>query len=209
MIKVISCGIFEPYIKHLHPDKTKYDFTYLEIHQHEYPQRLGRRIQEEINQTKGYEKIIILYGLCGGALLLLEAIDIPIIVVKVHDCMSILLGSKEKYKKLTQQNMSLNWSCYSLKKNNIVNNNVLQWEMMYDEDTVEYLKEVFTHQDEIYISLNIPEEKECIQDKNIIEGSLEFLSEILNLRSRDILYVYPNQKIKQVLDDEVIDIKNS
>lgn len=125
MYKVIACSIYKPYIEELDIDQNQYSMTYLSIHQHNQPQKLARSIQQEIDQTNDdVDTIIVLYGLCGGALLKIQANDIPVIVIKVHDCMSILLGSKEKYNNLTKNNASISWSCYALKQENYIHDEV-------------------------------------------------------------------------------------
>lgn len=208
MYKVIACGIFQPYINQLSLSD-QYDWTFLKIRQHNQPKQLTEAIQNEINQSLNYEKIIILYGVCGGALLPLYTKDIPLVIVRVHDCMSILLGSKQRYDALTQQNKSLNWSCYALKKDHYVNDTLSKWEELYDEETIEYLKSILIPEKDFYISFDMEEEKEYLHDEeNILKGDLSFLNDILHLNSSEILYVYPHQRIKQTLDEEVIKVVN-
>lgn len=207
MYKVIACSIFTPYVNHLSLDDSQYEFIYLEIHQHDHPQYLGKLIQDEIDHSKNYDKIIVLYGVCGGALLAIEAKDIPIVIIKVHDCMSILLGSKKKYEEITESSKSIAWSCYSLKKESKQNDNILKWKMMYDDETVNYLKSILIPNEIMYISMQLPQEKRFISnEKNIINGSLRFLSDILSLKSKDIIILSSNQKLKLSLDIEVIEI---
>lgn len=207
MNKVISCAIFKPYIEYLSFNKEQYVFKYLDIHQHDQPQKLSKLIQTEINNAIGYDNIIILYGMCGGTLLSLEAVDIPLTLIKVHDCMSILLGSKERYKQLMAKTKSIGWSCYSLKEENYINDNISEWKMIYDEDTVEYLKTILLKEEEIYISLNLSQEKKyTVKESRIINGDLDFLRKIILLNSDELLYLYPHQKIKQTLDNNVFEV---
>ncbi|MBQ0106020.1 MAG: DUF1638 domain-containing protein, partial [Armatimonadetes bacterium] len=46
-----------------------------------------------------YDYIVVFYGLCGRGVLDIETFDIPVIFPKVHDCISLFLGSAEKYRK--------------------------------------------------------------------------------------------------------------
>ena len=209
MYKVIACGIFKPYIEHLTIDLSHFDIVYLEIQQHDHPQRLAKNIQKEINQTdKHYKKIIILYGLCGGALLKLYTLHIPLILVKVHDCMSILLGSKEKYNMLTKDNKSLSWNCYSLKVSHH-QQTLQQWELLYDEETVAYLKEMLFTEQSLYLTCHLEEEKDFEKEEDdIVEGHLDFLKNILLCQSQHLLELKAHQRISLSLDDEVIKITN-
>lgn len=207
MYKVISCGIFQPYIEYLGIDKSQYEFVYLKIQQHNQPNQLAKAIQLEIDQSKNFKKIIILYGICGGALLSLRTHNIPLVVIKTHDCMKVLLGSNKRYKELTHENKSILWSCYSLKKDNYVNDNLLRWKALYDEETIEYLKSILLKTPSLYISLDIPLEKNYLsEERNIILGDLKYLEQIIKLCSNDIMYVYPQQKIKQTIDQNLIEI---
>jgi Protein of unknown function (DUF1638). len=207
MYKVISCGIFKPYIESVSLNFDLYDIEYLEIQQHNQPKKLSQTIQDVINQSQNYDKIIVLYGLCGGALLSIKTSHTPLIVVCVHDCMSILLGSKKKYNDFVNKNKLLNWSCYSLKINNFMNDSLSQWEEKYDEETIEYLKSILILEDNIYISFDLLEEQDYLKtEKKIIHGDLRFLEEILTCTSHDIMYVYEQDKIYQTADERVIDI---
>lgn len=150
MMKIISCEIFKPYIELLNMEL---DIVYLDIEGHNYPKRLARMIQKEIDQSLNYEKILVLYGLCGNALLDLKVRDIPIYVIRVHDCLSILLGSKERFYHLFNERLSCGWSCYSLE------NRVISYDG-YDEEEVEYLKSVLDLKKDVYVSFSLEKEKE-------------------------------------------------
>lgn len=207
MYKVIACSIFKPYIEELEFDKSQYNFTYLKIRQHNQPHKLSKTIQKEIDETRDVNQIIVIYGICGGALLSLKAHDIPVVLVKVHDCMSILLGSKLRYGKLTETNKSLNWSCYALKEENYVNDTLEEWKMLYDEETVEYLKSILIVDNPIYISFDLSKESEYLRhEQKVIKGDLTFLRDIIKLESNEIVILYKNQKVVQTLDDRVIEV---
>lgn len=207
MIQVIACSIFKPYIEQLNIHQ-QYILTYLPIQQHNQPKILAQAIQQKIDQTKNVDKIIVLYGVCGGALLKIHAREIPVIVIKVHDCMSILLGSKEKYNDLTKDNASISWSCYSLKKDHYMNDEMTKWNLLYDEETVTYLKSMLILEEPIYISFGLPQESEYLKnEKKIILGDLTFLHDILLLKSAEILVLYKNQKIEQSIQDVIKIVK--
>ena len=204
MYKVIACSIFKPYIESLSLHSDSYDFVYLEIKQHNHPNTLVKNIQKEIDNSRGYTNIIVLYGLCGGALLKIQVRDIPLIVVKVHDCMSIMLGSKKRYQDLTKINKSITWTCYSLQLENDTNSNIEEWQQLYDEEMVAYLTSILVPTPTLYISFNLQEEKN-IEEKEIIAGDIQFLKDILNGTSKELLTLHPGEKLKQSDDDTVIE----
>ncbi len=49
-----------------------------------------------IDETK-YEAILLGYGLCSNGLVGLAARSIPLVVPRAHDCITLFLGSKERY----------------------------------------------------------------------------------------------------------------
>ena len=59
---------------------------------------MSRKIQEEIDQveTSNYQAILLGYGLCNNGLLGLHS-PLPLVVPRAHDCITLLLGSKEQY----------------------------------------------------------------------------------------------------------------
>lgn len=193
MMKIIACEIFKPYVELLNMNL---DIIYLDIAGHNYPNRLARMIQKEIDRSLNYDKIIILYGLCGNAILKLKARNIPLYVVRVHDCLSILLGSKERFNELFSERLSSGWSCLSLEGKNMVFEE-------YDEEEAEYLNAILNPQKDIYITFSLPNEKEY-ENKylEIIKGDLSFLKKILVLDSDDLLKVNKNEKLR--FDEERI-----
>jgi hypothetical protein len=44
-----------------------------------------------------YQAVLLGYGLCGNGLVGLEARAIPLVVPRAHDCITLFLGSKERY----------------------------------------------------------------------------------------------------------------
>jgi hypothetical protein len=51
---------------------------------------------DEVDESK-YEAILFGYGLCNNGLSGLTARTIPVVVPRAHDCITLFLGSKEKY----------------------------------------------------------------------------------------------------------------
>lgn len=46
---------------------------------------------------RGYDAILLGYGLCNNLIAGLEARDVPLVVPRAHDCITIFLGSREEY----------------------------------------------------------------------------------------------------------------
>ncbi len=66
---------------------------------HETPADLRIRLQSQINAAAGqeYDAVVLAYGLCGKSTEGLVARDVPMIIPRAHDCITLLLGSRKRY----------------------------------------------------------------------------------------------------------------
>jgi Protein of unknown function (DUF1638) len=66
---------------------------------HNDPADLYARLQTEIDGVDGarYDAIAMAYGLCGNATAGLVARGIPLVIPRAHDCITLFLGSRERY----------------------------------------------------------------------------------------------------------------
>ncbi len=66
---------------------------------HNTPSDLRARLQERIDAAAGknYDAVVMAYGLCGQATEGLTARDIPLVIPRAHDCITLFLGSRERY----------------------------------------------------------------------------------------------------------------
>lgn len=184
MNKYIACQIFKPYIK----DKSL-DITYFDIEGHNHPKILAKQIQKEIDQCQGYDNIILLYGLCGNILLYIQPHDIPIYVIKAHDCLSIFLGGKEKYQCLLKKRLSLSWSCYSLEQTKLSFDE-------YDKEERDYLESLFNQKKDVYVSFKEDYDKKYeTKYKEIIYGDLSYLDDIIHLQIKDMIEIKKGDKL--------------
>ena len=81
--------------------KNVVDVVLMEQGLHDEPTRLRREVQKALDNTcdiqgRPYEASLLGYGLCSNGIVGLSA-QIPIVVPRGHDCITLLLGSKEKY----------------------------------------------------------------------------------------------------------------
>ncbi|MBD3292329.1 MAG: DUF1638 domain-containing protein, partial [Armatimonadia bacterium] len=101
-IKVLGCGVFEPELEALIPHSPHdVDFEPLEAGLHEVPNELRVRLQAAIDQAgrEGYDVVALAYGLCGRGTSGLIARDVTLVIPRVHDCLTLFLGSREEYRK--------------------------------------------------------------------------------------------------------------
>jgi hypothetical protein len=66
---------------------------------HRVPDELRAELQSQIDKASGAgnDFIILGYGLCSRGTADLVARDTPIVIPRMHDCITLLLGSKERY----------------------------------------------------------------------------------------------------------------
>jgi len=62
-------------------------------------QRMSARLAEAIQSvdTSRYEAICLGYGLCNNGIIGLTARDIPLVIPRAHDCITLFLGSHQRY----------------------------------------------------------------------------------------------------------------
>ncbi|MHB8997238.1 MAG: DUF1638 domain-containing protein [Armatimonadota bacterium] len=103
-LKLIACNIFEREACHCvarSPHVIDIEFT--ELGEHVHPEKLRETLQAAIDAADAsgrYEAILLLFGLCGNAGVGLQARTIPLVMPRAHDCCTILLGSRERFKEL-------------------------------------------------------------------------------------------------------------
>jgi hypothetical protein len=75
------------------------DLTLLRQGLHDRPGGLRERLQAELDWTEAatYDAIGLAYGLCGGAIAGLVARAAPVVLPRAHDCITLFLGSRERY----------------------------------------------------------------------------------------------------------------
>ena len=109
--KLIACDVFTREVCHCiarSPHTVDVEFT--EKGAHEDSDRLRILLQERIDKTaeKGtpYDAILLAYGLCGNATAQLAARNIRLVLPRAHDCCTIYLGSRRRFKELFSDNPS-------------------------------------------------------------------------------------------------------
>ncbi|BBB93397.1 MAG TPA: DUF1638 domain-containing protein [Methylomusa anaerophila] len=101
-VKIIACEVMREELLSIQPDgQVEYEFISMGLHLH--PKKLHRELQNILDRSLGYSKIILTFGLCGGAAKNLKASATPLIIPKVHDCIPVLLGSREKYEHFSNE----------------------------------------------------------------------------------------------------------
>lgn len=72
-----------------------YRFVWVESGLHLAPDSLRRRLQEELDKISDVQRVLLAFGFCGNAVAGLKTGNYELIIPRVDDCITLLLGSKE------------------------------------------------------------------------------------------------------------------
>jgi hypothetical protein len=75
------------------------DVEMMEIGLHNKPINLRQYLQEKIDSysSEEFDAVTLAYGLCGQATAGLTAREIPLVLPRAHDCITLFLGSRKRY----------------------------------------------------------------------------------------------------------------
>ena len=87
------------------------DLTMYEIGLHNRPGELKAKLQAAIDETDPtkYDAVVMVYGLCGQATLGLQARHVPLVIPKAHDCITLFLGDRARYRQAFEQEPGTYW----------------------------------------------------------------------------------------------------
>ncbi len=244
-LKIIACDVLNREISYLASKSKHYtDVTFLHQGLHDTPDKLREMVQAEVEKANGefpynyyntnpkYDYIIIGYGLCSNGIVGLSSKSVPMIIPRAHDCITLLMGSKEKYKSTFDSNPGTFWFSGgwierawqpSEHKYNVLLEDYTQ---RYGEDNAEFLMEMEQNWMKEYkragfISWDCFNKNDFYREftKNSsdffgwefmeIKGSRTLMENILNgeFNENEVLIVPPGAKVNASYDDSII--KNS
>jgi hypothetical protein len=87
------------------------DIEMLRYGLHQQSNDLRSRLQAAIDaaEGKGYDAVLLAYGLCGKSTDGLRARSIPLVLPRAHDCITIFLGSRQRYNQEFEQTPGTYW----------------------------------------------------------------------------------------------------
>jgi ADP-ribose pyrophosphatase YjhB (NUDIX family) len=70
---------------------------------------MKRQLQEAIDRVdpKQYEAVLLGYALCGNGTAGLAARALPLVIPRAHDCIALLMGSRERYQDYFEQHQGV------------------------------------------------------------------------------------------------------
>lgn len=121
-LKIIACDVMRRELSHLmaaSPHYVDIDFLYQGLHN--TPDLLRADVQKAVDAADAgfpynhsgtephYDYILLIYGLCSNGLSGIRAGKVPMVIPKAHDCITLLLGSKERYQSEFNNNPGTYW----------------------------------------------------------------------------------------------------
>ena len=78
---------------------------------HDVPANLRDRLQAMILETDAiaYDAVVLGYALCGQATAGLRAGPVPLVVPRAHDCITLFLGDRERYRRESTEDPGTFW----------------------------------------------------------------------------------------------------
>lgn len=208
------------------------DMTYMRQGLHDTPVLLAQALQEEIDKidagedlhtyhsyysSRDFDAILLGYGLCSNGTVGLSSKRYPLVVPRAHDCITLFLGSKEKYREYFDRHSGTYWYNASWIENGGTPSEETEKDMLrvyaekYGEENAEFL--LYTELTGNYNrcayvkwkELPFPQYEEYTRraaehygwEFDCVEGDARLMEEFLsgNWRNEDFLVVPPGKKI--------------
>lgn len=97
-LKIIACEVMKEELLTVASGRDIV-FEFLPQIRHNHPEKLVVELQSILDSSIGFSRIVLGYGLCGGATKKLRAGDFILTIPRVHECIPLLLGSQASYEK--------------------------------------------------------------------------------------------------------------
>lgn len=182
---LIACDVFEAELgSRLEKlDSENVLVRWLDMGEHDYPDRLRARLQRTIDELEelGCSRIAFAYGLCSNSLTGLVSRRAELIVPRAHDCITLFLGDRKRYQEICRETPGTYWYSPGWCRGNRVPHADYFEELekryreQFDEDEAEYLIEMEREKFEHY---------EVAAFTNLGEGDVEGSREIAKASAR-------------------------
>jgi hypothetical protein len=99
-LKLLSCEVFQPEFEQaLQQGRGHISADFLPFGLHDKPEELRHELQARIDAVPPgvYGAILLGFGLCSRAVVGITARHTPLVLPKTHDCIAMLLGSRQRY----------------------------------------------------------------------------------------------------------------
>jgi len=112
-IAVITCDVLTDEVRHFCRDFPQVKLIeVIEQGLHNTPDLLRQRLQETVSRVEentAIDEIVLVYGLCSRGIEGVSPRRCRMAVARAHDCITLLLGSKERYAQYLQEHPGTYW----------------------------------------------------------------------------------------------------
>jgi hypothetical protein len=182
----IICGMLDDFFTEAakaSPHEIKIDLIDKKLHTE--PEKLKKELQLRLDALKPeWDFIVLGLGLCGGALNGLKSGKHTVIIPRCHDCISLFLGSKDKYEQAVKKYQNrCYWFTPSFYKQGFLlikkfrQQRIEEYTEQYDDETAEYLINVELEPLKHYTHLNLIDDfknPDLVLEEEAKELALEF-----------------------------------
>lgn len=227
---LIGCAILERELKHLIATANQStELILLEQGLHESPSTLRSRLQAEIDLHDGqYDRIMIAYGLCSNGLEGIRAGVTPLLVPKAHDCITLLLGSRERYRQYFDDNAGTYWYSVGWLETgsqpgpDFIESKKTRYASEYDEETTDFLIEeekkwIERYRSACFIRHGLVDESAHLDftqktadalgwQMDVVDGDLTLLADLVSGRDDEsrFLLVPPGRQITASFREDIV-----
>lgn len=200
---------------------------------HNTPDLLRKAVQEELHKTtdvsgKPYDAILLGYGLCSNGIVGLSC-SVPMVAPRAHDCMTLLLGSKQRYQEYFDAHRggvywySSGWlDCCVMPGKERVEALLKEYTEKYGAENAQFLMEMEQswmkeYHWAVYIDWNLPNSqqqkeytRQCAEylgwEFDCVQGDPSLMQRMVDGKwdTADFLVVAPGKTIQQDLTDQQI-----
>ncbi len=212
--------------------KNTFNFHFLKQGLHDTPDILREQVQGAIDAVAGnYDAILIGYGLCSNGLVDIQARDTRLVIMRGHDCITFLLGSRDRYQQYFDKNPGTYW--YSpgwidtapMPGKARLDQLFQEYKDKYGEDNAEYLMQmeqrwIYDYSNAAYVDLGFYDTenyknftRKCAEELSWnydeLLGDSKLIVDFLegNWNKGEFLIVQPGQQIVASHDESIIDAR--
>jgi hypothetical protein len=96
-VVVLSCQVLQDLLVRLLPEGLAREVTFMDYGLHRVPSKMTGTLQDAIDHIEEPSLVVLGYGLCGNGLQGIRAGKHTLLVPRVDDCITLLLGSRKAY----------------------------------------------------------------------------------------------------------------
>jgi hypothetical protein len=232
-LAVIACAVLEDETRHFAAGQPHVrEIIVLPQGLHNEPLRLQRELQAAIDRAEArpdVEAVALVYGLCSNGVTNLRHPRCPLVIARAHDCVTLFLGSKERYADYLREHPGTYWyspgwiKCHTPPGPDRTARLRQEFAAKFDAEEVEYLMEmeqqwIAKYHRATYVGLGVGETaKDVAYTRHCadclgwafdqVTGDPALLHDLLagNWDDRRFLVVPPNHLIRLTADDNVVE----